>query len=173
MQKRHVFYTLAIFFVLFFICQDVYASQYRGKVVGVSRQILAVQGQDGRIIRFAVGWRTRYYPNRLPMIGERVRVEYKYGRRGYTGYRVTIIRHSPPPVNVPEITLSGDVFVIVPKANVRSGPGTRFRVVATAREREILPLKGQTGSWYLVDIPAFKTTGWIYADLVRINSRIE
>ena len=104
---------MTLFMVLFFFCQDVSASQYTGKVVGVSRQVLAVQGPDGRIIRFAVGWRTNYYPNRLPMIGERVKVHYKYGRRGYTGYSVTILRHSPPPVNVPEVTLSGEVYVIV------------------------------------------------------------
>ena len=86
MQKKLFFCTLLIISVLFAFYQEVYASQYTGKVVGVSRQILAVQGHDGRIIRFAVGWRTKYYPNRLPMIGERVRVNYAYGRRGYTGY---------------------------------------------------------------------------------------
>lgn len=173
MRKKSVFCVLAIFIVLFVFCNDIYASQYTGKVIGISPKTLAVQGHDGRIIRFAVGWRTRYYPNRLPMIGELVRVSYGYGRRGYTGYSVTVLPPSPPPVNAPEITLSGDVFIVVSKANIRSGPGTSYRVVATAREREILPLKGQTGSWYLVYVPAFKVTGWIYADLVRVDSRGE
>ncbi|MFC1885356.1 SH3 domain-containing protein [Thermodesulfobacteriota bacterium] len=173
MRMRNVFCAMIFLMALFVFNQDAYAGQYIGKVVGLSPKTLAVQGPEGKILRFAIGWKTKYYPNRAPRIGERVKVYYKYGRRGYTGYSVSIIRHSPPPVNDPEIKLSGKVSVIVSKANIRTGPGTSYKVIATAREREVLSLEGQTGAWYKVFSKPNKTTGWIFADLVRVDSRSE
>lgn len=173
MRMRNVFCAMIFLMFVFVFIQDACAGQYVGKVVRITPRSLSVQAPDGKILIFAIGWRTKYYPNRMPMIGEQVKVYYKYGRRGYTGYSVSIIRYTPPPVNEPEIKLSGRVFVIVSKANIRSGPGTSYMVIAAAHEGEALSLEGQTGAWYKVFSQSYKTTGWIFADLVRVDSRSE
>jgi uncharacterized protein YgiM (DUF1202 family) len=173
MRLRTIFCAVIFLLALFILNQEAFAGQYVGKVVRITPRSLSVQGPGGKVLIFAIGWRTKYYPNRSPMVGERVKVYYKYGRRGYTGYSVSILRHSPPPVHGPEIKLSGRVYVIVSKANIRSGPGTSYRVIATAHEREVLSLEGQTGAWYKVFSHSYKTTGWVFADLVRVDSRSE
>jgi hypothetical protein len=67
---------------------------FEGKVVTISRRDIAVEGNKGEIMNFAVGRRTIYIPRRLPGVGERVKVSYLFQRGRNVGYQVEIL---PPP----------------------------------------------------------------------------
>ena len=67
----------------------------------------------------------------------------------------------PPQITGPAVT------VIVEGANVRTGPGTDFPVVAGLYQDESAALLGrnQTGDWLQIQLP--QTTAWIFAPLVQ------
>ena len=73
---------------------------------------------------------------------------------------------TPAPPATPAIT-GPAVTVIVEGANVRSGPGTDFPVVAGLYQDEQAALLGrnQSGDWLQLQLP--QTTGWIFATLVQ------
>jgi glucose/arabinose dehydrogenase len=65
--------------------------------------------------------------------------------------------------------VDGDAAVatIVRAINVRSGPGTGFRILATARPGERYPITGKNnaGSWWRIDYRGQE--GWLFASLVQ------
>ena len=63
-----------------------------GTVTDLSPRWLAVKSQDGKIVQFRVGWRT-VYPNDIPSVGERVRVDYIIDRGAHVAYSVTILEN--------------------------------------------------------------------------------
>ena len=67
----------------------------------------------------------------------------------------------PPQITGPAVT------VIVEGANVRTGPGTDFPVVAGLYQDESAALLGrnQSGDWLQIQLP--QTTAWIFAPLVQ------
>ncbi|MCP4667761.1 MAG: SH3 domain-containing protein [Deltaproteobacteria bacterium] len=186
MRKKALMGTLFTFFGLLICLHEAMAfSVYVGKVVGLSSRELHVQRADGHIALFRVGWRTKYYPNRKPFLGERVKVEYLYDRGENVAYTLVILSSPPPPpprseppppparervtpfVVGPETALSGEV-VVVRSANVRTGPANTYRIIAVAHKGRNLKLKGQSKGWYLVYLPERNMVGWIYSGLVRV-----
>ena len=61
MRVRNIFCAGIFLLTLFVLNQYAYAGEYVGKVVGISPRTLAVQGPEGRVLRFAIGWRTKFY----------------------------------------------------------------------------------------------------------------
>ncbi|MGZ3569843.1 MAG: hypothetical protein ACXU9W_13745 [Thermodesulfobacteriota bacterium] len=74
-------------------------STFVGKVVGVERGVISAEGGKGGIIQFAVGRNTVYIPQRLPLIGEWVKVEYRFDGRRNIGYQMRIIDPPSPKKN--------------------------------------------------------------------------
>jgi len=72
-----------------------------GTVESVDKGIIGVRGDDGNFVYFQVGWRTKYNPDRLPNIGERIQVAYSMDGSYYIGYVFTILPPSPPPPTTP------------------------------------------------------------------------
>ena len=68
-----------------------------GKVINIQRGGITVQGDKGEAMRFAVGRRTVYIPDRIPGVGERVRVSYYFKRGSNVGYQVEILPVEAPP----------------------------------------------------------------------------
>ena len=195
MKKKALICMLFIFFGLLICLNEALAfSVYVGKVVGLSSREIHVQRSDGNIAFFRIGWRTKYYPNRKPILGEMVKVEYIYDKGANVGYTVAILSSPPapppppaeppppppadsppppatdtptPPVVGPETALSGEV-VVVRSANVRSGPASTYQIIAVARKDRSLKLKGQSKGWYLVHLPERNMVGWIYSGLLRV-----
>ncbi|MCP4665948.1 MAG: SH3 domain-containing protein [Deltaproteobacteria bacterium] len=140
----------------------------------MDRRYLVVKRHDGHTATFRIGWRTRYYPDRRPRLGERVRVGYVYRKGENVGYTVTMLNSArryrdPAPVTVPETALSGQVTVMKKRVNIRTGPGRGYPVVTRVSTGQVLKLKGRIGSWYQVHVKGRKVTGWIYSNLVRVD----
>jgi len=70
----------------------------------------------------------------------------------------------PAVTTVPE--LPSQVTVIVATANIRSGPGTNYGIVGSAKQGEKLAVLGEEGDWCNVELPDGKT-GWIYKKLIK------
>jgi len=70
----------------------------------------------------------------------------------------------PAVTTVPE--LPSQVTVIVATANIRSGPGTNYGIVGSAKQGEKLAVLGEEGDWYNVELTDGKT-GWIYKKLIK------
>jgi hypothetical protein len=89
---------LTILAMVFIIGLEITSGQqyfsFEGRVVTISRGDIAVEGNRGEIMNFAVGRRTNYIPRRLPGVGERVKVSYLFQRGRNVGYQVEIL---PPP----------------------------------------------------------------------------
>jgi len=56
--------------------------------------------------------------------------------------------------------------VTVRVANIRNGPGTKFKIIANVREGMFLEQLDESGSWFKVRLPDGKI-GWIYTKLVK------
>jgi len=56
--------------------------------------------------------------------------------------------------------------VAVRMANIRNGPGTKFRIITHVREGMLLEQLDKTGGWFKVRLPNGKI-GWIYTKLVK------
>lgn len=52
-----------------------------------------VKSDEGKVVQLRVGWRT-VYPNRVPTVGDKVKVKYSIIRRVYIGYSVTILENT-------------------------------------------------------------------------------
>ena len=152
---------------------------YEGKVTGIQesrafRHNIYVRGFDGSEMVFLVGIRTKYHPGRMPLTGERVKVEYLDKKGFHIGYVITVLPDAAPssqtpPVHNADVSLSGQVTVVSSQANLRSGPGMQYQVVGNANEDQVFVLKGQTGSWYQVLMYDQQSSGWIYSELVRVD----
>lgn len=175
MRKNLFIFALIILLGLAVCLQEALALRsFTGRVTGIDRRHLVVQRYDGYRAAFRIGWRTRYYPKRSPMLGERIRVDYVYRRGENVCYSVTILRSvyrppDPAPVPIPETALTGQATVMKSRVNIRSGPGRGYPIVTMVNIGQVLELRGQIGSWYQVYIPRQRTNGWIYARLVRVD----
>lgn len=65
------------------------------------------------------------------------------------------------------IPTTGELYVKT-KANVRYGPGTNYRIVATVAKGEMIYNIEKRGDWYNIRL-ANKTTGWIRENLVDVQ----
>jgi len=58
------------------------------------------------------------------------------------------------------------MIVKVDRANIRSGPGTRYRIVAHAEYGDLLKTKERRGRWVDVTLPHNRKSGWVARALV-------
>jgi SH3-like domain-containing protein len=75
-------------------------------------------------------------------------------------------------ISVANIGYAGErLTVAVPKANIRSGPGTHYDIIWQVYKYYPIKVIKKTGSWYrFVDFEGDK--GWIYKSLVRKISSV-
>lgn len=159
------------------------ASQvFQGRVIHIQwapvlRHKIQVRALEGGTMTFWTTLKTKFEPNRLPDVGELVRVRYVWEEGKHVIRKVTVVPYlpppgppgPPPPLKKPDILLEGKLTVIKPRVNVRSGPGTGYTVIGAATQGQALMLRGQTRSWYYVFIPEKQRFGWIYSKLVRVD----
>ncbi len=86
-MKKIFFVTLIIFLLLTIEGRAQNYSILTGTVTQTSWRWLVIESNDGKIVPFRVGWRT-LYPNRIPLVGDRVKVEYLIDRGVYVAYSV-------------------------------------------------------------------------------------
>jgi|GEM_PF-1496243 len=141
------------------------------------RYLIGVRGYDGVQMNFYTGMATRFQPKRHPLQGERVRMQYYNKSGNHYARHVTILagqapsappKPATPAVVPPDIILDGALVVTGSRVNVRSGPGTRYPVVAQVAAGQQLELHGQTRTWYYSFMPNLRRYGWIYANLVQV-----
>ena len=86
-MKRVFFVTLIIFLLLTIEGQAQNYSILTGTVTEVSWRWLVIESNDGKIVPLRVGWKT-VYPNHIPFVGDKVRVEYLIDRGVHIAYSV-------------------------------------------------------------------------------------
>jgi len=92
-MKRAFFVTFIIFILLHFEAQAQGYSILTGIVADFHRRGLVVRSHEGGVVQLRVGRRT-VYPNRIPTVGDKVRVGYSIVRGVYVGYSVTILGYT-------------------------------------------------------------------------------
>jgi hypothetical protein len=88
--------SIAVFIILILLQIEAQAQSYfilTGTVTEFRRRVLVVESDEGGVFRLKVGRRT-VYPNRIPAVGDKVKVEYSIIREIYVGYSVTILEDS-------------------------------------------------------------------------------
>jgi hypothetical protein len=91
-MKRVFFITFIIFLLLTIEGQAQNYSILTGTVTGVHWRWLVIESNDGKIVQLRVGWKT-LYPNRIPFVGDKVKVEYLIVRGVHVGYSVAILEN--------------------------------------------------------------------------------
>ena len=89
-MKRVFFVTLIIFLLLTIEGQAQNYSILTGTVTEVSWRWLVIESNDGKIVPLRVGWKT-VYPNHIPFVGDKVRVEYLIDRGVHIAYSVATL----------------------------------------------------------------------------------
>jgi len=89
-MKRAFFVTFIIFILLHIKVQAQSYSILTGIVTEFHGRGLVVKSDEGGIVQLRVGRKT-VYPNRIPAVGDKVKVEYSIIRGVYVGYSVTIL----------------------------------------------------------------------------------
>ncbi len=88
-MKRVFLITVIIFLLLNIKAQAQNYSILTGTVTEVSWRWLVIESNDGGVVQLRVGRKT-VYPNRLPAVGDKVKVEYLIIRGVHVGYSVAI-----------------------------------------------------------------------------------
>ena len=91
-MKRAFFITFVILLLLNIQDQAQSYSVLAGTVTGFHRRSLTIKSDDGDVVQVRVGRKT-VYPNRIPAVGDRVRVEYSVIRGAYVGFSVAILEN--------------------------------------------------------------------------------
>jgi hypothetical protein len=88
--------SIAVLIILVLLQIEVQAQSYSvltGIVTEFYRRVLVVEGDEGGVFRLKVGRRT-VYPDGIPAVGDKVKVEYSIIRGVYIGYSVTILENT-------------------------------------------------------------------------------
>jgi len=88
--------SFAIFIILILLHIEAQAQSYSiltGTVTEFHGRVLVVESDEGGVFRVRVGRRT-VYPNHIPVVGDKVKVEYSIIREVYVGYSVTILENT-------------------------------------------------------------------------------
>ena len=102
---KHRMILLTIFAFLFVVGLETTSAQqmstFEGSVASITtswpaRGIIAVKGNKGDVMTFAVGRKTVYVPSRYPGVGERVKITYSLVRGQNAAYQVEILPAPPP-----------------------------------------------------------------------------
>lgn len=102
MKRSHLIPVLVLFAII--VSGGIIFAQnatLTGTVEVVERRVIGVRQDDGNFVYFQVGWRTKYHPDRLPHIGERVQVSYSVDGQFHIGYAFNMLPPSPPPPSTP------------------------------------------------------------------------
>ncbi len=91
-MKRVFFVTLIIFLLLTIEGQAQNYSTLTGTVTEIHWRWLVIETNDSRIVQLRVG-RNTVYPNRIPAVGDKVKVEYLIVRGVHIGYSVAIMEN--------------------------------------------------------------------------------
>ncbi len=91
-MKRGFFVTFIIFSLLAIEAQAQNYSILTGTVAELNWRWLVIETNDNRIVPFRVGRNTVYY-NRIPAVGDKVKVEYLKVRGVHIGYSVAIMEN--------------------------------------------------------------------------------
>jgi hypothetical protein len=95
--KKWVIFFSVIFAISLMIELEYAAGQqyftYVGRVVSIQRGVISVEADNGNVMHFAVERKTIYIPSRLPVIGERVQVQYFFQRGKNVAYQVKVVPH--------------------------------------------------------------------------------
>jgi hypothetical protein len=89
-MKKAFLITLIIFLLLTIEGQAQNYSILSGTVTQISWRWLVIESSDGKIVPLRVGWRT-VYPNRIPFVGDKVKVEYLIVRGVHVAYSVATL----------------------------------------------------------------------------------
>jgi hypothetical protein len=89
-MKRVLFVTFIIFLLLTIEGHAENYSILTGTVTEVHWRWLVIESNDGKIVQLRVGRKT-LYPNRIPGVGDKVKVEYLIIRGVHIGYSVAIM----------------------------------------------------------------------------------
>jgi hypothetical protein len=89
-MKRSSLFIFLMFILLRIEAQAQSYSILTGIVTEFHGKVLVVKSEEGGVIQLRVGWRT-VYPNRIPAVGDKVKVEYSILRGVYVGYSVAIL----------------------------------------------------------------------------------
>jgi len=89
-MKKVFFVTLIIFLFLTIEGQAQNYSILTGTVTQVSWRWLVIESNDGKIVPLRVGWKT-VYPNHIPFVGDKVKVEYLIDRGVHVAYSVATL----------------------------------------------------------------------------------
>jgi hypothetical protein len=92
-MKRASFVIFIIFILLHIEAQAQSYSILTGIVTEFHRRGLVVKSDEGGVVQLRVGRKT-VYPNRIPAVGDKVKVEYSIIRGVYVGYSVTILENT-------------------------------------------------------------------------------
>jgi hypothetical protein len=92
-MKRASFVIFIIFAILHIEAQAQSYSILTGIVTEFHRRALVVKSDEGAVVHLRIGRRT-VYPNRIPTVGDKVKVEYSIIRGVYVGYSVTILENT-------------------------------------------------------------------------------
>ncbi len=92
-MKRAFLVTFIIFILLNIEAQAQSYSILTGIVTEFHRRGLVVKSDEGGVVQLRVGRKT-VYPNRIPAVGDKVKVEYSIIRGVYVGYSVTILENT-------------------------------------------------------------------------------
>jgi hypothetical protein len=88
--------SLIIFIISILLHIEAQAQSYSiltGIVTEFHRGRLVVKSDDGGVVQLRVGRKT-VYPNRIPGVGDKVKVEYSIIRGAYVGFSVTILENT-------------------------------------------------------------------------------
>ncbi len=89
-MKKVFFVTFIIFLLLTIEGRAENYSILTGTVTQISWRWLVIESGDGEIVPLRVGWRT-VYPNRIPYVGDKVKVEYLIDRGVHVAYSVATL----------------------------------------------------------------------------------
>jgi hypothetical protein len=107
-MKKAIF---GIFIILILLHFEVQAQRYSiltGIVTELHGRGLTVKSAEGRIIQLRVGRRTVYL-NRIPVVGDKVKVEYSIVRGVHIGYSITILEDKNLEITKKEMELQKKV----------------------------------------------------------------
>ena len=122
------------------------------EVVSIARATVNMRASPG--MDSAVRWElSRHYPLKvLQRQGSWLKVRDFEGDVGWVATRLTS--------RMPMLIVKAD------RANIRSGPGTRYRIMAQAKYGDLLKTKERRGRWVNVTLPHNRKSGWVARALV-------
>jgi hypothetical protein len=100
-MKKAFFIIFVIFGLLFVEAQAQNHSILTGIITEFHGRGLVIKSDDGQVVQIRIGRRT-VYPNRIPAVGERVKVEYSTIRGVNVGFSVAILENAKKEMESPK-----------------------------------------------------------------------